>query len=56
MNMITFTQRDRAVIIAFHTAIADAIENRDANAASQGLSELADYTISLGEQINAKPD
>jgi DNA-binding FadR family transcriptional regulator len=56
MNMITFTQRDRAVIIDLHTTIADAIENHDAVAASHGLSELADYTMSLGAQINAKPD
>jgi DNA-binding FadR family transcriptional regulator len=56
MNMITFTQRDRAVIIGFHTEIADAIESHDAIAASMGLSELADYTISLGDKINAKLD
>jgi DNA-binding FadR family transcriptional regulator len=51
MNMITFSQRDRTVIIGIHTEIANAIENHDASAASAGLTELADYTISLGEQI-----
>lgn len=51
MNMITFTQRDRAVIIGIHTAIADAIESQDHQTASRALSELADYTISLGKQI-----
>ncbi len=56
MNMITFTQRDRAIIIDLHTAIANAIETNNANAASSALTELADYTMSLGEQINAKPD
>jgi DNA-binding GntR family transcriptional regulator len=56
MNMITFTQRDRAIIIDLHTAIANAIETNNANAASSALTELADYTMSLGEQVNAKPD
>jgi DNA-binding FadR family transcriptional regulator len=56
MNMITFTQRDRAVIIDFHTTIADAIDVHDANAASNALTELANYTMSLGEKINVKPD
>jgi DNA-binding FadR family transcriptional regulator len=51
MNMITFTQRDRTVIIGIHTAIADAIDNHDASTASRGLNELAEYTISLGKQI-----
>jgi DNA-binding FadR family transcriptional regulator len=53
MNMITFTQRDRAVIIGIHTTIANAIENKDALTASSGLIELAQYTISLGKQIGS---
>ncbi len=51
MNMITFTQRNRAMIIGIHTTIADAIENHDPIVASSGLTELADYTISLGKQM-----
>ncbi len=48
MNMITFTQRDRARIVELHTSIADAVEAEDADAIEARLMELSDYTISLG--------
>lgn len=48
MNMITFTTRSRAAILAHHEAIADAVEARDVAAADAALAALADYTASLG--------
>lgn len=51
MNMITFTQRDRVVIVSIHTKIADAIEKRDHVSAEHTLSELADYTLTLADQV-----
>jgi DNA-binding FadR family transcriptional regulator len=53
MNMITFTTRSRARIVALHTAIADALADHNAPAADTALSELADYTLSLGRDIMA---
>lgn len=52
MNMITFTQRDRTVIIGIHVKIADAIENRDPATASTALTELAEYTANLGKEVS----
>lgn len=51
MNMITFSERDRAKIVALHTKIADAIECGQATAADLGLAELADYTMTLADQV-----
>jgi DNA-binding FadR family transcriptional regulator len=51
MNMIIFSNRDRAKIIDLHTQIADAIENSDAELADAGLSELAEYTVTLADQV-----
>lgn len=48
MNMITFTQRNRARIVDLHTAIADGIENEDGSAVDENLAALCDYTITLG--------
>ncbi len=53
MNMITFSRRSRARIIALHTAIADAIEARDGARADSALEQLADYTITLAREVKA---
>lgn len=50
MNMITFTQRNRDQIISLHTQIADALEAQDRTKAEGALSELSDYTLTLGRQ------
>lgn len=49
MNMITFTQRNRDMIVSLHTRIADTIEAQDADGADLALSELTSYTLELGE-------
>ena len=54
MNMITFTARSRARILALHEAIADDIEARDAARADAALMELADYTRALGDTMRAR--
>lgn len=54
MNMITFTARDRAEIIALHTALADALEARDAGRADATLDALCAYTIRLGRDVAAE--
>ena len=48
MNMITFTQRNRDMIVGLHTRIADAIQARNAAAADAALDELTAYTLQLG--------
>ncbi len=53
MNMITFTARDRARIIALHETIADAIQNQQADAASSGLSALERETRRLAKDVFA---
>jgi DNA-binding FadR family transcriptional regulator len=47
MNMITFTARDRARIVALHRAIADAVAARDGDAACAALTELEQETRAL---------
>ncbi|PIB25636.1 GntR family transcriptional regulator [Amylibacter kogurei] len=54
MNMITFSERDRATIIQFHSDIADAIEAQDAKRAETALADLAIYTATLADQFRAK--
>jgi len=54
MNMITFTARNREVIVGLHTCIADAIDAGKAQAADQALAELTTYTLKLGEQAMAE--
>ncbi|WP_372885669.1 FadR/GntR family transcriptional regulator [Shimia sp.] len=54
MNMITFTARNREVIVGLHTCIADAIEAGTAQAADQALAELTAYTLKLGDQAMAE--
>ena len=54
MNMITFTARSRNQIVSLHTAIADALERRDAPAVDDTLKELSGYTQSLARDVMAK--
>jgi len=53
MNMITFSARDRARIIALHGNLADRLEQRNATALEQGLSALEHYTRDLAAQVFA---
>ncbi|MBD3663189.1 FadR family transcriptional regulator [Sulfitobacter sp. TSTF-M16] len=53
MNMITFTARDRAQIIALHERIADALEDGDGDATSEGLSALERETQTLARDVFA---
>ena len=50
MNMLTFTQRDRDVIVSLHTKIADALEARSTEQVKSTLVELSDYTLELFNQ------
>lgn len=54
MNMITFSARSRERIIALHSAIADAVEARDAAAADAHLVALANYTQELAQGVIAE--
>ena len=53
MNMITFTARDRARIIALHAGLADAVEAQDVPACDRRLRELERYTAELGSAVMA---
>ncbi len=53
MNMITFSARDRARIIALHTAIADALEAAAHQDVAQGLSDLETETRALANHVFA---
>ncbi|WP_293576631.1 FadR/GntR family transcriptional regulator [Phaeobacter sp.] len=53
MNMITFTARDRQIILALHSRIADAIEAGDGTAAVEGLSALEEETRALAAAVFA---
>lgn len=54
MNMITFTARSRATIIALHQRILDALAARDADQADAALVDLDEYTRNLGREVAAK--
>jgi GntR family transcriptional repressor for pyruvate dehydrogenase complex len=54
MNMITFTARDRARIIALHAGLADAVEAQDVPACDRRLRELERYTAELGSAVMAR--
>ena len=54
MNMITFTARSRARIIALHEALTLALEAGKARPALAALDELAAYTLELGGEIRAR--
>ncbi|AEI94214.1 MULTISPECIES: FadR/GntR family transcriptional regulator [Roseobacter] len=53
MNMITFTARDRARIVALHTDIADAIERAEGDATVRALSALEQETQHLAQSVFA---
>ncbi|MBB5516145.1 DNA-binding FadR family transcriptional regulator [Rubricella aquisinus] len=54
MNMVTYTARDRAEVIALHQRIADAVAAQNADDAAAALSALAAYTQALGQSARAK--
>lgn len=51
MNMITFSARDRAHIVALHSQIVEAIDQRDGTAASDGLQALETETLNLAQKV-----
>ncbi len=51
MNMITFTARSREQIIALHTRITDALEDRNAATVNTALIELEAYTRQLARDV-----
>jgi Transcriptional regulators len=51
MNMITFTERSRAEIVALHTSIVDALDARDVVSVDAALVSLEQYTITLGQTV-----
>ena len=53
MNMITFTARDRAKIVDFHSKIADAVEAQNGDEADHLLVALSSYTQDLAESVFA---
>jgi GntR family transcriptional repressor for pyruvate dehydrogenase complex len=54
MNMITFSARSRERIVSLHSAIADAVERRDVEAAEAALAALSVYTIELANDVRAR--
>lgn len=57
MNMITFTARDRARIVALHTGITDALEAQDASATADALTALEHETQALAQSVfSARPE
>ena len=54
MNMITFSARDRATILALHQDITDALEAHNGEAAVKGLSKLEIETQNLARDVFAK--
>ena len=54
MNMVTFSSRDRARIVAMHIAIADAVEAQDGAAVASGLIDLEKETQMLAEGVFAE--
>jgi len=54
MNMITFTARDRATILALHARIADAIEAGAGEDAVAGLTALEEETRKLAADVFAR--
>jgi hypothetical protein len=53
MNMITFSARDRARIVALHTDIADALERHDSADTAAGLTALEAETQALAQSVFA---
>ena len=53
MNMITFTARSRAEIIAIHIDILNALITKDGDAIVTGLQRLETYTKELAQRVMA---
>jgi DNA-binding FadR family transcriptional regulator len=53
MNMITFSARDRARIIALHQEIADALEANNSDLTASGLTALEKETQTLAGDVFA---
>ncbi|MFK7874652.1 MAG: FadR/GntR family transcriptional regulator [Paracoccaceae bacterium] len=53
MNMITFTARDRARIVALHERIADCIAASDPTGTANALTDLEAETIALADSVFA---
>ena len=54
MNMITFTARSRAEIVAIHTAILEAARRRDGAEITAHLTRLETYTTTLAHSVFAE--
>ncbi len=54
MNMITFTARSRARIVAMHETLTEAVDKGKAKQANAALDSLASYTMELGGAIRAQ--
>lgn len=54
MNMITFTARSRARIVAMHETLTEAVDKGKAKQANAALDSLASYTMELGGEIRAQ--
>lgn len=54
MNMITFSSRSRARIIALHEALVQAVEKGKPKPALAAMEDLADYMLRLGSEIRAE--
>lgn len=51
MNMITFTARSRAEIVAIHTGILDGMTRQDGASVAKHLGRLEDYTTTLAHSV-----
>ncbi|MEO9825613.1 MAG: FadR/GntR family transcriptional regulator [Paracoccaceae bacterium] len=56
MNMITFTARSRAEIVAIHTDILNAVEAFDGAKVSDALERLEAYTVKLAHTVMSEKD
>ncbi len=56
MNMVTFTARSRAEIVALHSDVLTALTARDATAAAGHLDRLEAYTKDLAERVRTARD
>lgn len=54
MNMITYSERSRARIVALHGDILDSLATRNAAGVDGALAALARYTAELGSQSRAR--
>ena len=54
MNMITFTERDRAKIIGLHINIADGLETRQTQDIESAIGNLTEYTLELARNATAR--